>query len=181
MEHCLYFFAPVERKAIGDFVHNVTEQIGKGVTKFHIVISSGGGNPKQGFGCYNFLRCIAAEVVTYNLSQIDSAAVPIFLAGSQRTIAPYSSIVVHRPKIVREAGFTQDVGDALEVFDTLVLDNENMADVFVERTGMPKEKALALLKEGRVLGPDAAIELGFATKIELPSHLSSAQSTTIRF
>lgn len=67
----------------------------EGVTKVTLAISSFGGSPEQGFHAYTFLRALPIELTTYNLHTVQSAAIPLFLAGSKRIATPGSTFMMH--------------------------------------------------------------------------------------
>jgi ATP-dependent Clp protease, protease subunit len=59
-----------------------------GVKKITIVISSPGGDMASAFAAYNILRSVPAEITTFNVGTIDSAAMLIYCAGKYRYSFP---------------------------------------------------------------------------------------------
>ena len=180
MECWINFAAPVELKSMNELTHTLGSQISSGIKKFHIAIASPGGSTRAGVACYNFLRMYGVEVVTYNMGSVESSAVPIFLAGTERVMSPNSYILVHRPKWLFKSETKQDYTEALEVFKSLNHDAMDMAEIISEKSGLNKNRAMKMLIEGKVLGPKDAVKYGLATKIEIPSIQPSIPITTIR-
>jgi len=181
MEHCIFFVAPVEPRPVGELLRHVREQQAKGTTKIHLAISSYGGHSRDGFACHYGLQSSGVEVVTYNLSNVETAAVPIFLTGSERIMFPNSSITVHRPKRTFKEDSKLDVNDAFEIWKTLLSDTVDLADILAKRTGTTKDNALEMVRDSKVMDPKDAVELGFATKVELAVFPVDMPTTSIRF
>jgi len=74
----------------------VNSQVRAGVKKIRIVIASSGDDPSAGFAAYNYLRGLTnLEISTFNMGNVDSAAVLLFCAGKTRYAVPGARFVIH--------------------------------------------------------------------------------------
>jgi ATP-dependent protease ClpP protease subunit len=60
-----------------------------------ILFSSFGGQPREGVALYNFISQLPVPVHMHNMGHVESAAIPIFLAGKRRTAEPISRFLFH--------------------------------------------------------------------------------------
>lgn len=64
-------------------------------TELKIYISSKGGDTVAGFTAYNFLKSLPVKVTTHNLSNVESIANVIFMAGEERSANGISRFLLH--------------------------------------------------------------------------------------
>ncbi len=86
----------INTQSVGALLSVVNGQVRAGIKKIRIVIASGGGDPSAGFAAYNYLRGLTnIEISTFNMGNVDSAAVLLFCAGQNRYSVPGARFVVH--------------------------------------------------------------------------------------
>lgn len=105
--------------------------LNEGAGSLLIQISSVGGHLPASFTAYNFLRSLPIPVTTYNLGEISSAAILLYLAGEFRLAAPTSSFMLHGVKSGAVPATTREI-DALA--DGLKLSVQRYRNIFRERT-----------------------------------------------
>ena len=82
------FIVPIDSNTVNMLLSIVNNQIRAGVKKVTIVLSSPGGDTNSAFAAYNILRSLPVEITTFNVGNIDSAAMLIYCAGKYRYSFP---------------------------------------------------------------------------------------------
>lgn len=95
MQHTIIFSVPVNQSTVSALMGNCLGAINQGATELNIYISSQGGDLLAGFTAYHFLKALPIPVITHNLSNVESVANIIFLAGSERKANPGSRFLFH--------------------------------------------------------------------------------------
>ena len=85
MHHTINFCAAINQSTVNGLISNCLSAINQGASELVIHMSSPGGELVSGFTAYHFLKSLPIPVHTHNLSNIESVANIIFLAGSKRT------------------------------------------------------------------------------------------------
>lgn len=165
MEHSIIFATHIDVKPTNDFIWLAADLVAKGVTHVHVAIASHGGLTTSGICCYRIVEALGLQVTTYNVSNVDSAAVLLFLAGDERIMSPQSSILLHRTKRRFRADESFDEVQLAEALASLKQDTAAMSEIIASRTGLTPRKVRNLISSGTLLNADIALKLGFATKI----------------
>lgn len=129
----------------------------KEVKTLHVRIHSPGGNVFEGTAMYNLLRRFAGTVITHVDGLAASMATIIALAGSKVYMADNALFMIHNPS----GGVYGEETDLLKVADLLKKLKEQLADVYVEKTGMDKAKILKMMADETWLTAKEAKALGF--------------------
>ena len=88
-ERVIINFLPyIDSNSVNMLLSVVNAQVRNGTKKITIVISSVGGDPASAFAAYNILRNVPAEITTFNVGNVDSAAMLIYCAGKYRYSLP---------------------------------------------------------------------------------------------
>ncbi|MCR4236590.1 ATP-dependent Clp protease proteolytic subunit [Escherichia coli] len=95
MLHTMNFTVPVNQSTVNALISNCLGAINQVATELNIYISSPGGDLVAGFTAYHFLKALPIPVKTHNLSNVESVANIIFLAGSERKANPGSRFLLH--------------------------------------------------------------------------------------
>lgn len=95
MLHTVHFLCPVTASTVSFLQQGCLHAIGNGATSLQVHISSGGGDLIAGFTAYHFLKSLSIPVITHNISNVESIANVIFMAGSERRANPGSRFLLH--------------------------------------------------------------------------------------
>ena len=95
MLHTIHFLCPVNTATVGQLQNHCLTALSQGATELNIHISSQGGETAAGFTAYNFLKSLPVTVRTHNISNVESIANIVFLAGSERFANPLSRFLLH--------------------------------------------------------------------------------------
>lgn len=135
----------------------------EGTTAIDVHVNSPGGLVEEGDLIYNYLEGLKKKGVVINTFAGDecaSAAVKLFLVGSQRLVNGHTLFMIHNP-------FGQPAeGDADEIerYSKELRSIENdMASFYSSKTGTSKEALKPLMKQETFLTPQQTVDIGFAT------------------
>lgn len=132
------------------------------VANINLSISSDGGDVSQGFAIYNMLqRHSAYKTVTVEGLAASMASV-IAMTGDEVVMPANAMMMIHNPwgALRGEADQIKSFGEALEIMQ------DNIADAYVNRTGLDKAKVLDMMARETWLSAKKAKELGFADSVE---------------
>jgi len=129
------FFAPIDAATIGALIQTVDTKYKGGTREFVILISSSGGDVLSGFAAYNYLKGLPIQLNTFNVGNVDSAALFLFCSGKKRYSVPNGRFVLHGTKITFGANATLD-GQGLRAQLALLNNmNQMITQMLVAATG----------------------------------------------
>jgi len=158
----------------------VNSQIYQGtITKLTIFISSGGGDIDSAIRAYHFLKGLPVEVETIGISQIDSAANTIFLAGQNRKALNGCRFFLHEGTftIGNPSASLHSLEETLTILKAL--ENRNI-EIVVRETGKNEQEIKNAMVDGKILTSQEAVEFGLATEVisQLPNGPSRPSNQT---
>lgn len=133
-------------------------------TEIDVFINSPGGSMAHGVAIYNFLMFHKAKVRTYNMGDASSAASIIFLAGEERYMPIGTTSLIHDPWSC--ACFNRH--DLESLADYMNFSSERMIDIYALYLNIDRDQIAEIMKNETVLESNTAIEMGFATDINIP-------------
>lgn len=133
-------------KAIGD------------VEEILVRINSPGGSVFDGIAIYNMLKLHDAKVTVVVEGVAASAASIIAMAGDTIQMCPATKIMIHNPWTFAY-GEAKDFRKTAETLDEI---RSGMLEAYAERTGLDSKELAEMCDAETWMGPDAAIEKGFA-------------------
>lgn len=92
------YFGSINEVNIGFLIKTILSEVAAGETNFQININSTGGDPGYGVVAYNTLKNLPITITTYNVNQVESAAVYLYCLGAQRYAHPRAIFTVHSVK-----------------------------------------------------------------------------------
>lgn len=149
------------------FIDVVTAvETASGVTEVEAFINSPGGLVEEADLIFDYLTNLKKNGVIVNTvaeAECASAAVKIFLAGSERIVHEHTQFMIHNPFAQSPEGDA----DVIEDFGKALRSIENdMISFYSKQTGTSKEALKPLMKKETFLTPDQAVSLGFATRVD---------------
>ncbi len=88
------FIEGINNESINQLIHYILCQQ-KSIDCLKLNISSLGGSVNSAITIYNFLKNAPFKVITHNLGEVTSAAILMYLAGSERTAEKISKFIIH--------------------------------------------------------------------------------------
>lgn len=154
------FVVPIDSNSINQLLRIVNAQILTGTTKITILISSPGGDSTAAFAGYNILRNMPAEITTFNVGNVDSAAMLLFCAGRHRFSLPGPGprFLIHGN--VANIGIpmtSQLMNDQLAQLNNL---NEMVSQAIVSVAPSKRTEIDKAIRSQLILSPEQAMEWG---------------------
>lgn len=124
-------------------------------------INSKGGDVLEGFAIYNLLSEHQAHVsVTIDAIAASMASI-VALAGDDITIASNAFFMIHNPFAIG-IGEADDLRGTADMLDKM---RDNMADIYVARTGLKRDDVIAMMDAETWLSADEAKAKGFVDTV----------------
>ena len=128
-------------------------------------IDSVGGDVSEGFKIYDLLRTSGKTIYANIVGGCHSMAVILLLSApaENRSGARNLRALIHR--VYTEAPGAISSDDAMDIAEDLLREQSAILDIYVDRTGQPREKLEEVMKQERQLDAREMLELGFISKI----------------
>jgi ATP-dependent Clp protease protease subunit len=150
------FFAEVNPATVNQLVQVVNGQVRSNVRKITLLVSSTGGQTDGAFTLYNFLRGISAEVTTFNVGVVDSAALVLFCSGRHRYSLPGTRFLIHGNTMDLSGNFRFDA-TALESNLQLIKNlNQTVVTVLVSNTNKTQSELETMVRGQTILTAEQA-------------------------
>ncbi|MFJ5162220.1 ATP-dependent Clp protease proteolytic subunit [Pantoea sp. NPDC088449] len=173
MLHTVHFLCPVTAQTLSSFQQCCLQAVGNGSSSLLIHISSGGGDLISGFTAYHFLKSLPVPVITHNISNVESVANVIFMAGTERRANPGSRFLLHP----LHWGFTTPAADHARMVEwSKCLDNDfqRFINVLNSETKRNDVDWGALINAATILDADTAAANGMVTSVTKATLSNSA-------
>jgi len=160
------FCGPINLKTTQILMQLFAEKMEKGSQEFCLLISSGGGQVREGITLYNFLKSLPIQLVTHNIGFVDSIANVVFLAGNKRYANPRSSFLFHGVgfDITQPTRFEEK--ELRERLTSLLREQALIASIIAERTNLKIEEIQRMFLEAATKTPEEAKKLGIIDEIK---------------
>ena len=132
-------------------------------TSLTIYMSSPGGNVDIAVELFNFLKLLNCKVRTVNMSCVNSAAIIIFAAGTERICFPCSSFYVHSITKNLNGNFT--AADLLREAKEMSTNTDKVATILANTSNKSKAYWKRLMRKGYLLTSQKAKEVSLVNNI----------------
>ena len=159
------FTGSVNEENVRAFINEIKNLVEKNpdATSLTIYISSPGGNVDIAIELFHFLKLLDCKVRTINTSCVNSAAIIIFAAGTERISLPCSSFYVHSITKELNGNFTAD--DLLREAREMAANTDKIATILATVSNKNKSYWKRLMRKGCLLTSQKAKELGLVNDI----------------
>jgi ATP-dependent protease ClpP protease subunit len=130
----------------------------------YLYISSTGGDIDSAIRLYDFIKSSNLTITTVGFGQIDSAAIIVFLAGSQRILIKNCRLRLHPP--IYHGPQSQILlvhQEALSLFQAL---DKRYFEIISNETLKSEAKIKKMYTNGKILSPREALTMKLATEIK---------------
>ena len=161
----IYFTGNINEENVRAFIaeiKNLNEKFPNS-NSLTIYISSPGGNVDIAIELFNFLKLLDCAITTVNISCVNSAAIIIFAAGTERICLPCSSFYVHSITKSLNGNFT--AADLLREVKEMNANTDKIASILAGISNKNKSYWKSLMRRGCLLTPQKAKELGIINVI----------------
>jgi len=141
----------------------VAELVSEGLKELVLVMSTGGGGCGAAVTCYNFLKSLRIDLTTYNICDVNSASLLMFMAGSKRYVVPSGRFLIHPLTYEVNGSFT--MSEYADIMENMKSEQSRIAQIYAATLDIPRQKAEALFQHEHWVNADVAVEMKIATQI----------------
>ena len=159
------FTGSVDEENVRAFINeikNVTEEFPDS-SALTIYISSPGGNIDIAIELFHFLKLLDCSIRMVNISCVNSAAIIVFAAGTERISLPCSSFYVHA--VTKKLNGTFTAYDLLREAKEMTANTEKIASILTGISNKNQSYWKRLMRKGCLLTAQKAKELGLVNDI----------------
>jgi len=174
------FHAPINQHTTQNLMVVIAQKLVAGITDFYVLLSTPGGEVASGLTVYNFLRSIPANITMHNIGNVDSIGNAIFLAANTRLACEHSTFMFHGVGFdVKNLKLEEK--NARELLDSILADQDRIADIIVQRTNIDRRRSRQLFREARTKDATAALTAGIISNIADPAIPAGADIVSFVF
>ncbi len=160
------FSAPITGYTTEAFQNFLAEKLKEEATSFYVLLSSPGGNVKDGITLFNFLKSLPVELTMHNIGQVDSIANVVFAAGKKRYANRHSSFLFHGVGFPVSQGTRLEEKDLHEKLETIRKDQHMIASILKSEIGLATEKTEGFFFQTAVLPAEEAKKIGIVHGVQ---------------
>ncbi|WP_286181775.1 ATP-dependent Clp protease proteolytic subunit [Rhizobium sp. ICMP 5592] len=161
----LYFSQQIDDKSTLELTSGLISLRSQGYKTIDLMINSGGGDISSGIALYHILSSMDVTLNTYAISNVESAAILLFLAGKERVANKESIFAFHSGRM----SFNNEKltpGEINERYSALENDDDRMKEIYKERLSITdKQYSDFFGSELRFVRAPEALSIGLATRI----------------
>lgn len=154
----------ITERSVKDLLDFICTSVDDSCERLHLLINSQGGEVALALALARMLLSLPCEVITYNLANVDSAAILIFVAGAKRLCLSKSRFFFHPP--TKQINGSKTARELILLAREIHLDALRIANYLEERTKTSKQIWLKKMKLNTHLGICDAYDLGLITSLE---------------
>ena len=142
------------------------------VKQVYLLLSTAGGNVREGFNLYNVLRGMPFELVTHNVGNVDSIGSVIFLSGSKRYATQHSTFMFHGIGFTAQQQQRFEPKDLEERLSGLLSDQKRIGSLISQHTKVSETEIAELFRKGQTKDAEFAVDKGIIHEIrevQIPS------------
>jgi ATP-dependent Clp protease protease subunit len=163
-DHYVIFTAAIIPASANSFIELLLQQRVAGTTRLIIGMNCQGGNVASGMGIYNAIKAMPYEVVMHNIGNVDSIAVAIFMAGTQRyansnTTFMFHSIGYDTTNMRLEARNLREYSDAVRA------ENKRIASLIAAQSTLSMTRATKLFVDQRTHDTTWGLKNGLISEV----------------
>jgi ATP-dependent Clp protease, protease subunit len=150
---------------VNQLIGLINAQLRNNVKKITVVISSTGGDAAAGFTAYNYLKGIPAEVTTFNIGNVDSAAAIMFCAGKNRYALRDTRFLLHGTAINLPGNVAVNAEGLESQLEVLKSMNHLVSHVISSTTNKKEVEVDQMIHGQVILTPDEAQKWGLIQEV----------------
>jgi ATP-dependent Clp protease, protease subunit len=165
-EWIISFLGPIDSGSMAALLRSVNDQIRQNHTNITILIASPGGDTTAAFFAYNVLKTLPATITTFNVGNVDSAAMLLYCAGTKRYSMPATRFLIHGNSYNPPPNTALD-GASLDAQLQQVKSLNQMVIHVISETAQKKETEIEAAVHGQqILTPEQAKQWGIVQEIK---------------
>jgi ATP-dependent Clp protease protease subunit len=139
-ERWIRFQGNVYDKTANALTQIVDGCLGSGIDRIHLMISSNGGLVYYGSNLYSQLKRLPIKISTYNISTVESVAVPLFCAGDERYCVPEANFMIHPVLLQPVPNQFFNALQFQELSNMCTIQTRSIANIIATSTGQPLDQ-----------------------------------------
>ena len=152
-----------------------TDQLkGLSVSNLVLEINSMGGDLLEGFAIHDAIKRLPARVTAKIVASSASAATVIASAADRIEISENSRYLVHNAQTFVEGNKER----LAEIYEQLASFDNQILDIYIKRTGKPRNEIAELMKQERWMSATEALQWGFVDAIIQPQIKNKIENMT---
>jgi ATP-dependent protease ClpP protease subunit len=162
------FVVPIDSNSANMLIHIVDQQSQAGNKDITLVLASPGGDTAAAFAAYNILKTLPINLTTFNVGNIDSAAMLLYCAGKYRYSLPGPGVrfLIHGNSITFGPGVPMDANSMDAQTAQLKSLNQMVVDSISAVAGKKRSEVEAAVHGQVILTPEQAKEWGIVQEIK---------------
>ncbi len=133
----LSFTAEINAKTTQSLLAGCAKYANEGVQCIYLLLSTPGGQVREGITCYNVLRALPIKLITHNTGYVDSVGNVVFLAGEERFCSPNATFMFHGVGMPVFANTRLEGKQVEDLRDSLRADTAKISAVIESRATFP--------------------------------------------
>jgi ATP-dependent Clp protease protease subunit len=154
------FSSGIDKNTTEQFLATMAHLANQKVQNVYLLLSTPGGGVTEGLNLYNVLCGMPFELITHNVSSVNSIGIMPFLAGSKRYATETATFMFHGVGYNAKADERLELKRLRELSGSLSSDQERIGDVICQNTSIRKEEIDKLFLEAQTKGAIYAKEKG---------------------
>ncbi len=176
MKLLVNFYANILENTVNDFIRTVTQisaseaKKGDPIDEVIIQIQSSGGSSDHGLLAYNFLKQTGITITTIGMGNVDSAAIMMYCAGTNRISVPSCRFLIHEATVTISGQFNlTKLNELKEITERI---NNDYCEVISNVCGKPLRSIKKYVRNGLVMSSHKAQDFGLVQKITEAPYLT---------
>lgn len=157
------FSGPIDNVSVQKFFVNFASATANKIDTVHLLLHSLGGYVSDGVCLYNYLKSLPINIVAYNVGNVSSIAVIIYLAANKRVCASNATFMIHKSHSSPAQGQTS--ANLKAIADSLDIDNIRTESILKEHLIIPEDKWLLHERGDLVITANEAVAFNIAHEI----------------
>ena len=156
----------LDQKCLEEFLKFLQNDVPDECTRLHIQICSNGGHVSIALAMGQLIRTLPCEVLTYNIANVDSAAIAVFASGKQRMCAQHGVFMFH--PAAKEISGAKSAAELRALADEVDSDEERLISFLEYCTGTSKSVWKQKMALSTRLTAETALSDNLVTEVEKP-------------
>lgn len=159
------FIGQINPENTEKLIQTIREKVPDNCERIHLAIQSLGGAVPVALALANMLKSLKCEIKTYNVGNVDSAAIIVFSAGTDRVCSAHATFGVHPVAKILNGEYTAE--SLTQILNEIEIDTEKVAECISQNIKSTTPSAWkTIMSTYHTLNAKEAIDIGLVHKIE---------------
>jgi len=159
------FSAEIVPNTTENLINAMASCVNSEVQQVHILLSTPGGNVREGINLYNVLKGMPFELITHNVGEVNSVGNTIFLAGKRRYATPNSTFMFHGVGFTLSQNQRFEEKDIRDRLNGILKDQRRIGDIISQHTNLTAKEIRGLFRTAQIKDARFAMDKGIIHEI----------------